>query len=366
MAKPHWAFIHPFQLRIRRGIESYVWALTRALADTGVDIDILTWQGPLKSPSLSSAPVTLRTVPRVRYYQQIVAMPFYVLQLLFNRYDHVFVNFAGYGEGPSLRLLGAIKNVPFSVVFHFPPTLVPHRYREFERWRFQRDATHFIAVSDHVASQVSEWSHRKCSVISHGVDTKNFRPDKEKRERTRASLGISPDAHLLVTAAALEERKGIHFVIEALPAVLKTFPSTCYLILGEGRYRKELEALISKLGLQRHVRFKGEVDDVENYLCAADLGLLLSREEALGIAVLEYAASSLPVITSQEPPFDQFVNNSWGITADKTNSRQLSEMIKSLLADPARRATMGSAGRAWVEINYSWQQVATDYRDLIH
>jgi len=364
MSKPHWAFINPFQLRIRRGIESYVWALTGALANTGVDIDILTWQGPLKSPSLGGQ-IRLRTVPSVRYYQQVVAMPFYLRQLLFNKYDHVFVNFAGYGEGPSLRILGAIKNVPFSVVFHFPPTLVPYRYREFARWGFPRDATHFIAVSELVATQVRDWSHRQCSVISHGVDTKKFRPDHEKRQRTRASLGIAPDSYLLVTAAALEERKGIHYAIEALPEVLKAFPNTCYLILGEGRHRKQLETLISNLRLEKHVMLKGEVDDVEEYLCAADLGLLLSREEALGIAVLEYAASALPVITSQEPPFDQFVHKSWGMSADKTNSQQLSELIKSLLADPAKRSTMGSAGRSWVEVNYSWQQVALEYRDLI-
>jgi len=197
------------------------------------------------------------------------------------------------------------------------------------------------------------------------VDTKKFRPDHEKREQTRASLGIAPDAHLLVTAAALEERKGIHWAIEALPRVLKTFPNTCYLILGEGRYRKELETLIRNLGLESHVMLKGAVGDVDNYLCAADLGLLLSRGEALGIAILEYAASSLPVITSQEPPFDEFVHDDWGTRADETNSLQLSEMIISLLADPARRATMGSAGRVWVEANYSWQQVAAEYRDLI-
>ena len=366
MAKPRWAFIHPFQLRLRRGIESYVWALTGALADTGVDIDILTWQGQLKSPDLNGRQIRLRTVPSVRYYQHIVAMPFYLGQLLLNSYDHVFVNFADYGEGPALRVLEPIKKVPFSVVFHFPPTVAPHRYRQFERWRFPRDATHFIAVSNHVANQVRDWSHRKCSVISNGVDTKRFRPDQARREQSRASLGIAPDADLLVTAAALEERKGIQYLIEALPLVLKSFPNTCYLVLGEGRYRKELETLIGNLGLERHVMLKGAVVDVEKYLCAADIGLLLSREEALGIAVLEYAASSLPVVTSQEPPFDDFVHDDWGIRVNERDSQELVDVIKALLADPVRRAMMGSAGRSWVETNYSWREVASDYRQLIN
>lgn len=362
---PKWAFISPFQLRLRRGIESYVWSLTSALAESGIEVDILTWPGPVVHPENGNiTKVALHFAPSIGYYEKYFAAPYYCGKFLFNRYDHVLVNFAGYGEGPALKLISSIKAVPFSVVFHFPRTLVPHRYLEFDRWGLSKRAQHLIGVSDFVGQQVEDWAHRPVSVIGHGTDTKRFRPDKEKRRAKREELRVG-EAPLLVTVAALEERKGIQFVVRALPEILAVFPETYYVILGEGNYRAELERLIRQLGLENHVVLKGAVDDVEAYLSGADVGILLSREEALGISVLEYAASGLPVITSKWPPFDELVNAEWGITADETNSQQLAEVISNLLADPERRVRMGSAGRLWVETNHSWRQVAREYRELI-
>jgi glycosyltransferase involved in cell wall biosynthesis len=352
-------------MRLRRGIESYVWNLTSALAESGVEVDILTWPGPVVHPENGNGTrVALHLAPSVGYYEKYFAAPYYCSKFLLNRYDHVVVNFAGYGEGPALRLINSIKAVRFSVVFHFPRTLVPHRYLEFERWGFSKRAHNLIGVSDFVGQQVENWAHRPVSVIGHGVDTKRFKPDKEKRRAKREELGVG-EAPLLLTAAALEERKGIQWVVRALPDILAFFPDTYYVILGEGSDRAELERLIRELGLENHVWLKGAVDDVEAYLSAADIGVLLSKEEALGISVVEYAASGLPVITSKWPPFDELVNAEWGVAADETNSRQLAEIITGLLADPEKRTRMGSAGRLSVETNHSWQQVAHQYRQLI-
>ncbi len=363
--KPKWAFISPFQMRLRRGIESYVSSLTSALVESGVEVDILTWPGPVAKPENGNGTgAALHLAPSIGYYEKYFAAPYYCGEFLFNRYDHVFVNFAGYGEGPALKLINSIKAVPFSVVFHFPRTLVPHRYLEFARWGFSKHAQNLIGVSGFVGNQVEEWAHRPVSVIGHGVDTKRFKPDKEKRRAKRAELGIG-EAPLLLTAAALEERKGIQWVVRALPEILGAFPEARYVILGEGSYRAELERLIRQLGLESHVVLKGAVDDVEEYLSAADIGILLSKEEALGISVLEYAAAGLPVITSKWPPFDELVNAEWGITADENNSQRLAETITNLLANREWRVRMGSAGRSWVRTNHSWQQVASQYRQLI-
>ena len=102
-------------------------------------------------------------------------------------------------------------------MFHFPPSLVPHRYREFEKWRFHRDAVNLIAVSQSTAAEIKQWAGRPCVVIEHGVDTKRFSPDIVLRKQVRNQLGISMDAPILISVAALEERKGIQWGIQALP-----------------------------------------------------------------------------------------------------------------------------------------------------
>ena len=73
MTKPRWAFIHPFQLRLQRGIEVYLWELASALARSGVDVDILTWAGPLKRPGYGSPLVKVKSVPSMRYFPHLAA-----------------------------------------------------------------------------------------------------------------------------------------------------------------------------------------------------------------------------------------------------------------------------------------------------
>ena len=112
------AFIHPFQLRLKRGIEIYLWYLAAALAKQGVQVDILTWSGPMDVPDYARVPgLRVLKAPNVRYFQSKFAAYFYIHWLLKNSYDHVFIHFAGYGEGFALSILQKIKSVPFSVVF---------------------------------------------------------------------------------------------------------------------------------------------------------------------------------------------------------------------------------------------------------
>ncbi len=119
--QPRWAFIHPFQLRLRRGIETSLWNLAAALSENGVSVEILTWSGPLGIPErVQRAGVRIRAVPEVRYYQHHRGCLYYLRHLLASRYDHVFVNFAGYGEGPALEIGRAFQPAPFTLVAHFP------------------------------------------------------------------------------------------------------------------------------------------------------------------------------------------------------------------------------------------------------
>jgi len=365
MKQPRWAFIHPFQLRLQRGIEVYLWGLASALAESGVEVDILTWSGSLNVPAYVSPQVQIRRVPEMRYYQHVGAVLFYVWYLVKGHYDHIFVHFADYGEGVALNLARRITNVPFSVVFHFPPSLVPHRYRAFERWGFQKNAAHLIAVSQATASEVERWSGRSCTVISHGVDTERFKPNAQVRIQVREELGISSAAPVLVSVAALEERKGIQWGIKAMPVLLQEYPDLQYVVIGEGGYRSQLEGLAAKLGLKKSVHFLGAQLDVQPYLCAADMMLVLAKGEASSISLLEAMACGLVSIASARPPFDELLRDDCGVKVDEENIEQVAAAILGLLKDSQGRNEMGKAARQFVIEHHQWSRVAKQYRALI-
>jgi glycosyltransferase involved in cell wall biosynthesis len=366
MDKHRWAFIHPFQLRMQRGIEVYLWNLASALAEMGIGVDILTWDGPLPVPDYAQkVGIRVRRVPNARYYQAWMGVPFYVKWLLQGNYRHAFLNFAGYGEGMALCLARRFKPIPFSMVFHFPRSLVPHRYYEFERWKFQTNAEQLIAVSQATAKEVEQWSKRKCLVIGHGVDTQRFRPDAGLRSKTRRELVIGEEEKILISVAALEERKGIQWVIRVMPLLIESYPRLDYWIIGEGSYRVKLKEMVTALNLCENVRFFGFKQDIPPFLAASDIALLLSNGEGSPISLLEYAAAGLPVITSTFPPFPELVQHGWGIMLDRENTIEIAQAIMELLKNPDRMATMGATGRADMKQNYSWMAVAKQYIELI-
>lgn len=366
MSEIRWAIIHPFQLRVKRGIEVYVWNLARSLKLQGIDVDILTWAGDLEIPEeVQKAGVKVKEIPRVQYYQAIFGIPFLLWWLLTGHYDHVFVHFAGYGEGLALSIARLIKRVKFSIVFHFPRSLVPHRYVEFDKWILDRKAEHLIGVSQATAEEVERWVNRECLVIGHGVDTTKFKPDQILRIRTRTELGIDENAPVLVSVNALEERKGIQWVIKALPELLANLPSLNYIVVGDGVYRSELEHLVEDLNLADQVHFMGTQNDISPYLCAGDLNMVLARGEASSISLLEGLACGLPAVTSSRPPFDELIHEDWGFCVNEEDTSQVVNGVLKLLMDKQALRSMGMAGRQMVIESHNWDSIAGQYIKLI-
>jgi phosphatidylinositol alpha-1,6-mannosyltransferase len=232
---------------------------------------------------------------------------------------------------------------------------------EFKRWGMGQSADRVIAPSSFVARGAEAAFQRPCEIIGNGVDPVQFQVTAGERQQARRRFGVEESDPVIVSLAALEERKGLQWVIRALPRLLAEFPSLRYWIVGEGSYRESLEAQIRNLGLERHVWLAGAVANVVPLLAAADVGCLLSKGEAFGITLLEYMAMELPVVTSCHPAFDELVTSSWGEMVTETETGRVARTLAALLRDPLRRRALGRAGRQHVLANYTWDQVADRY-----
>ncbi|MFS8086979.1 MAG: glycosyltransferase family 4 protein, partial [Acidobacteriota bacterium] len=332
--------------------------LANALAQSGVDVELITWKwpAPLKIEFLDPR-VKIKTLPTSPYFAAKAIAPFYVWHLLEHRYDFVWIAFAGYGEAEGLMLA---RKQPFGIVFHYPLAQVPHRYREFNRYGLARRAAKIVSVSQYVAEGVREFFGRESTVIHHGVDAERFKPNRKAGSGKRQELGIG-EGPLLVTAAALEERKGIQWVLQALPKIIERFPETMYLVLGGGDYRESLEQLARDLGIESHVRFMGEQEDVTPFYQAADVSLILSRGEASSLSALESLACEVPVIAARRPPFDELIRDEYGVLVDEEDASAVAGAVESLLANPLQRREMGERGRAHVREHFTWERAAEEY-----
>jgi glycosyltransferase involved in cell wall biosynthesis len=255
--------------------------------------------------------------------------------------------------------------LPWSIVLHYPYSQVPHRYESFARSGLARGARSIIAVSKFVASEAKSILGRTCEVIPHGVDTSIFRPNRALRSAVRAELGVPDNTPLLLTVAALEERKGVQWMLRALRAVAQRFPTVVYVVVGDGPYLPVLERLAQELGIVGHVHFLSSRSDVERFYQAADLFILLSRGEASPLVVLEAPACQLPIVTSLHPPFNELISPQWGRQVNETDAGLVADTIAKLLADTRMLQHMGQAGYKHILEHHSWSAVAERYLDLI-
>ena len=359
------AFLSPYLFRFARGIERYTICLANALATRGAKVTILTWAwpNPVQISSLS-ADIRVVQMPYLRYYRAWMAGWFYGWHLIYRRYDAVIAYWANYGEARGLKLASLRWQQPLTLVLHFPYSQVPHRYNEFLAARFHHRARYIVAVSRFVAEEAEALFGRPCTVIPHGVDNARFYPDEMKRRAIRYELGLNDETVLLITVAALEERKGVQWVLQALPQVLDKYPKVHYLVVGDGPYRSCLEEMVHESGLDGSVTFIGAQADVAPYLQAADIFLILAQGEASSLAGLEAMATQVPVIAAQRRPFDELIKAEWGILVNEKDPTAVAQAILSLALDPQRREQMGIAGREYVMQAHTWDTVAEQYLSL--
>lgn len=210
-----------------------------------------------------------------------------------------------YPDGEAATRLGRWLGLPVTVTLR--GTEVPHSRDPVLRPRLVRTlaaATRVFTVSASLRRLAIALgaAPEKTEVVGNGVDTTVFHP--VDRAAARARLGLADDAPVLVSVGGLVERKGMHRVIDCLPALAARHPGLHYLVVGsggpEGDMRAELEAQVARLGLGGQVHFLGALPPAElKYpLSAADVFVLSTRNEGWANVFLEAMACGLPVVTT--------------------------------------------------------------------
>ena len=154
-------------------------------------------------------------------------------------------------------------------------------YKPLGKRIFDR-ADKIVAVSKYEKSLLLEdfgMNEDKVTVIPNGVDLTEF-----------SSLeGMRRNNNIILHIGRLEEYKGVHHIIQALPLLDKKF---CLEIVGKGPYKAKLMALVDKLGLNDRVKFYEDLPRQELLKMYARAGvfILLSQHEAFSIVVAEALA----------------------------------------------------------------------------
>ncbi len=159
-----------------------------------------------------------------------------------------------------------------------------------------------------------------------------------------ASLQRPPGSRVLLAMGRLHPNKDFPTLLRAMALL----PRKAHLVLaGEGPERGALQSLARELGVAERVSFLGWRRDVGALLAASEMLIVPSRIEPLGNVVLEGFSAARPVVASAaEGPRELIEEGRTGLLVPIGDHAALARAIGSLLADPARAAAIGAAGRA--------------------
>ena len=238
----------------------------------------------------------------------------------------------------------------------------------FVKWNL-RNADVVHAISQKLAQNARRFGAKRVVVIPNGVNGSIFK--SMDRKKLREQYGFSIDAKIVVSVARLVPVKGLDYLIKAVSLLLQTDNKINLLIIGDGSQRAELEELISELKLDNRVRLMGTIphEQIAGFLNQADVFVLPSLSEGLGIAIIEAMACGIPVIgTNVDGIPDIIKDNDNGVLVPPGDAEALAGAIDKLLQNEELRGRLVVRGLEEVEQRFQWeniyQQVRQVYFDL--
>jgi L-malate glycosyltransferase len=199
-------------------------------------------------------------------------------------------------------------------------------------------------------------------VIHNGVNVEKFRCTGDRK---RVLPQVSEGKLIVLVGNMLSEVKGHSWLIACAPAVVAEFPSTKFVLVGDGDQRGHFESEVQVSGLGERFLFLGRRNDVAEILACCDIAVLPSLAEGLPNALLEYMAASLPVIVSDIGGNAELVDDGvTGLLVPPRDSDALSAALLQLLRDPSLAQQLGRSGREFTERNFSFERMVQQVEDL--
>lgn len=227
----------------------------------------------------------------------------------------------------------------------------------------------FIAVADAHGRHLIEQEHlpeANVHVIPNGVDTYRFRSLLDSGLVLRSQLGIPSAAPVCGIVAALRPEKNHTLFLRAAALAAKQRPDAHYIIVGDGPELKALERTAIEAGVASCTHFVGSRSDIPQVLSAMDAFALTSHNEANPVSILEAMACEIPVVATDVGSVNESVSEGkTGYLVKPGDAEALADRWLKLFADRTLNRSLGAAGRAAVEANWSLDRMVYGYEQLI-
>ena len=141
----------------------------------------------------------------------------------------------------------------------------------------------------------------KCRLIHNAIDLDKFSYKADVRNRIRTELNVE-NKFVILHVGMFDNRKNHIFLIKIFYEFQKNNPDAILLLIGDGELMAEIIELVKSLQINDKVIFLGRKDNVNEFLMASDYFILPSKNEGLGIVLVEAQACGLQCLVSEAVP----------------------------------------------------------------
>ena len=189
------------------------------------------------------------------------------------------------------------------------------------------------------------------------------RPPRRSREEVRREIGIMDNETMILHSSNLRPLKRIDLLLETVARV-RPRDSFKLVILAGGSFEPFAKD-IQRLNVQDRVIVREKVNDIEDYLQAADLGLFTSETESFCLSILEAMYFGCPSVARRVGGIPEVVEEGKnGLLISSDDPDALARAVESLIQEPKRRTAMGLAARQRASEHFSAEVIVPRYEAL--
>lgn len=202
---------------------------------------------------------------------------------------------------------------------------------------------------------------RLMKIVYNGININEFTPS-ESKEGLRKRFGLPEHSIIIGTLGNIRLEKDPLTLLRAFELIQRSHKDV-FLAHGgrvkDERLKAEIDAWVSKHGLEKNIRFMGAVERAQDFLGAIDIFVFPSKTEGLSNAILEAMSASLPVVATRVGGnAEQVLDGVTGFLFPVGDYDTCAAAVEKLIASADRRKELGAQGREHVRELFNEKRMA--------